>query len=834
MRLYLVLTGTVMVALAVTTPALGASVNAGPLVVEVQADPWAVTLSQRGGAQLLERGGVGYRDGSGWHRATRARSLVQDGNVIAAVVETEGGEDLTVLIEPGGDGVLRTRVAAPAGAQATGQQFVAEPGERFFGTGERSDAVARNGRETENYVSDGPFRPEDRQYVAASTPPWAARDRDDATYFPIPWVLSGRGWGVLVDEDATSRSDAGSERADRWGVDVDGALLRTRIFAGPTPAAALARFTAAVGRQPAPQAPWTFGPWFQTGQPNVIPPAEEAAIIKAQRDAGVSVSVGETQMHHLPCGAHEDRRTEERERTAMFHRNGLARLVYFNGALCLSYTKVYRAASAAGVLQKGAGGQPFLYPAFVGGSGPLGFTQEPLAQFDFSNPETEAFYGKLIGEAVDSGADGWMEDFGESTPVDGVTLADGTSGSAAHNRYPTDYHCTVQRIAEKTERPLVRFQRSGWTGSARCAEVVWGGDPTTVYGFDGLSSVVTQALSIGLSGVARYGTDIGGYNSFGAGTGGLKPGETEDETLTPELLKRWIELGALLPVMRTKRSGIALPSYDRPQVFDPEILPTWKKLTALHQQLNPYLRAADEQYRRTGLPIVRHLMLAHPELREAQAADDQFLLGDDLLVAPVTAPEVTERKAYLPPGRWVDFWRSVGYDEASTAYTLGRAEILEGGSERTLPAPLGEPPLLLQVGAVVPLLDPAIRTLTDYGHPGVTRLADRERRATLLAVPRGTTFRRLGPYGSARSIERRGRWILRVRSKRRQRLAVEASLLALRRPLTPQEVLVNGKRLSRKRWSFSSETGVLTLTVRGALVRVEARSARVVRERRRR
>ncbi len=177
------------------------------------------------------------------------------------------------------------------------------------------------------------------------------------------------------------------------------------------------------------------------------------------------------------------------------------------------------------------------------------------------------------------------------------------------------------------------------------------------------------------------------------------------------------------------------------------------------------------------------------------------------------------------------FWRSVAYDEPSTAYSLGRTEVLQGGSERTLPAPLGEPPLLLRVGAVVPFLDPAIRTLTDYGHPQVTRLADRERRATLLAVPRGTTLRRLGPYGSARSIERRGRWILRVRSKRRQRLSIQASLLALRRPFTPSEVLVNGKRLTRKRWTFSKETAVLTLTVRGALVRVEARSAEAARRR---
>ena len=211
-----------------------------------------------------------------------------------------------------------------------------------------------------------------------------------------------------------------------------------------------------------------------------------------------------------------------------------------------------------------------------------------------------------------------MEDFGESTPPV-VVQHDGSTGDAAHNRYPTDYHCTLQRIAARFGRPLVRFQRSGWTGTARCAEVVWGGDPTTVWGFDGISSAVTQLLSIGMSGVARWGTDIGGYVSFGGGFD-EKPGATEDEKLTPELLTRWIELGALVPVMRTKRSGIAIPSYARPQVFDKEQLPFWRRMTELHLQLNPYLRAADDEHRASGLPIARHLVLAWPRLERARTA----------------------------------------------------------------------------------------------------------------------------------------------------------------------------------------------------------------------
>jgi alpha-glucosidase (family GH31 glycosyl hydrolase) len=806
-------------------PARGAEldVQSGTLTAQVSGNPWLVTWTQRGGAELRSPLGLYVRDASGAvRRAERATELRREGEAVVARVTLDGGGVVDVRVTAAGEGGIAMQVDAPAGAAATGIRFGSPPGERFFGFGERSDAVERSGRETENYVSDGPVRPEDREYVRASVPPWAIRDRDDSTYFPLPWALSDRGYGVLIDEDATSRFRTATDPG-AWEAEADGARLRFRVFAGPTPAQALGRFTEAVGRQPPPQAPWTFGPWFQTGQPNVVPVQEEREITRLQREAGAPVSVAETQMHYLPCGAHKGREDAERERTDSFHRDGLARLVYFNPALCASYSDVFARASAAGVLQKSAAGSPFLYPAFVGGSGPAGFTQEPLAQFDFTHPATEAFYAELVREAVDGGADGWMEDFGENTPPQ-ATQHDGSTGDAAHNRYPTTYHCTVQRIAGRFGRPLVRFQRSGWTGSARCAEVVWGGDPTTVWGFDGLSSAVTQMLSMGLSGVSRWGTDIGGYVSFGAGQE-AKPGATEDETLTPELLTRWIELGGLVPVMRTKRSGIALPSYQRPQVWDRDQIGVWRRMTTLHAQLNPYLRAADDEHRRSGLPIARHMVLAYPSSAPARSAHDQYLLGPDLLAAPVTEPGVKERKAWLPPGRWVDWWRSTTLDAGAGEHRLaGRARVLSGNREATLPAPLGEPPLLLRAGAVLPLLTGDVDTLSPYGREaGLTRLADRAGVLRLLVTPRGSTLSQLADGASARSIERRRRWVLRMRARRPLSWRIEATLATLRRPFAARRVLVDGRPLSRRRWHYDPRSRVLRVQVRGRRVRLEAR-----------
>ena len=282
-----------------------------------------------------------------------------------------------------------------------------------------------------------------------------------------------------------------------------------------------------------------------------------------------------------------------------------------------------------------------------------------------------------------------------------------------------------------------------------------------------------------------------------------------------------MEVGALLPVMRTKRSGIAVPSYQRPQVFDEAHLEGWRRLTELHHQLNPYLRAADETYRRTGLPIVRHLVLAHPRSGRAQDADDEYLFGADLLAAPVTEPGVDERRAWVPPGRWVDWWASTRM-AGDGAYRLGRARIARGGRERTLPAPLGEPPLLLRAGAVLPLLDREVETLSPYpGDDGLVRASDRERSLRLLVVPWDRSRSALPDGGSARSSAGGGSWELRLRSRAKRRYEIEASLSTI--GLRPGRVLAGGRKLPERAWSYDRESGVLRASVAGRRVRLAVR-----------
>jgi alpha-glucosidase (family GH31 glycosyl hydrolase) len=777
------------------------SVDAGSLEARLATGSFGLVLSDGRAGSLLDRAGVRVRTADGAFRAVRATRVVRRGRGLAALLTTgaPGGRSLRLRMSPVADGVIRVSVAGGPGATALAASFGAAPGELFSGFGERSNAVDFRGRDVLNYVSDGPYREADRALPRSIVPPWGVIDRDDSTYYPVPWLLSSRGYGVLIENDETSRFDVGRAQRGRFTLEADASTLSFLVFAGPRPADALRRFTALTGRQPAAQAPWVYGPWFQTGQPNVIPPEEEAGIIRTLRRADTAVSAMETQMHFLPCGAQRGLDDYERRRTTRAHAAGLAQLAYFNPHLCESYEPVFGEAAAAGLLQRQKGGGPaFTYPTFVGGGGAAGFTVEPIAQFDFSARGTEELYEQLVREAFDQGKDGWMEDFGEFTPPD-IASSDGTPAGRIHNRYPRDFHCTVRRIERRLERPVTRHQRSGWTGAARCASIVWGGDPTTVWGYDGLQSAVNQALTIGMSGVARWGSDIGGYNTFNPG-----------QQLSRELLHRWIEFGAVSAVMRTKRSGLAFPSYERPQVFDRESLPVWRRYTKLHTQLYPYLRGADASYRAGGMPIMRHALLTHPGDRRAVRAHGQFMFGPDLLAAPVTTEGARRRRVYTPAGRWVDWLRSVRYRSQDGAFLPARTVLLRGRRVHTLRAAEDELPLLVRAGAVLPMLPADVDTLAPYGRGSVVRLSERAGRLTLLAFPRGRWQGRLGGRGRMRAYEGHSSWSLELRAERPRTYTLRAALGSLRRPFRPRRVTVNGEGLGRAAWRYDPRGEVLT------------------------
>ena len=379
--------GIVLALLGVPAQSAWGDVASGPLRASVQAEPWHLTITDASGHTVLSEnaglgsgptGTLGFSTAAGWSHATRVTSGGMEGGAYVAQLETtDPTRGIQVRIEPDHEGVIRLTASvtgSTAGVTAVGMGFDSRPGERFLGFGERSNAVDQRGNEVENYVSDGPYAPADRPLIGSFIPPQGWHPRDDATYFPVPWLLSTAGYGVLLDNQETSYFRLGSSDPSAWSVEAQATNLSLRFIAGPAPSDALRRLTEITGRQPAPAAPWVFGPWYQpTGS-------------RRAHTGEVAAGAGRPRLRrqhlppHLPCGAQQGVESQQPPFTAGFHDLGYAITAYFNPMICTSYQPAYSQAAAAGVLNTNSLDQPYVYNLNTGN------LISPVSQFDFTAP----------------------------------------------------------------------------------------------------------------------------------------------------------------------------------------------------------------------------------------------------------------------------------------------------------------------------------------------------------------------------------------------------------------------------------------------------------------
>jgi len=262
---------------------------------------------------------------------------------------------------------------------------------------------------------------------------------------------------------------------------------------------------------------------------------------------------------------------------------------------------------------------------------------------------------------------------------------------------------------------VLLVRASSWGGAAQ-ADVIWPGDLDSQFqhrgdplpgggnAVGGLPAAVVDAQTLGISGFPAFGSDTAGYRG----------------SPTPESLMRWMEHTALSVVMQVYEDG-----NDRlPWAVSDAAGAEYLAMTSLHQQLVPYNATLMRAAQLTGAASIRPLPLVFPSDTAGFAhADDEYLLGPDLLVAPVVEAGVTSRTVHLPPGQWVDWW--------SDRVQTGPADITE-------PAPLGQPPLFARAGGLVPMLPSGIDTLGDATEPGVVTLASRATEMTARAWASGS------------------------------------------------------------------------------------------------
>jgi alpha-D-xyloside xylohydrolase len=292
----------------------------------------------------------------------------------------------------------------------------------------------------------------------------------------------------------------------------------------------------------------------------------------------------------------------------------------------------------------------------------------PCLMPDFTNPETVRWWKEKIGEYIEAGVFGvTMSDFGEDVPADAYYY-NGRSGEEMHNIYPLLYQkTTFEAVAEKRKGQGLVNARSGYAGMQKYP-ICWCGDPNCTW--QDMIASIRGGLSIGLSGVPFWSCDVGGYQS--------KFGE-----LTTKLWIRWFQWAMFTSHVRLHGE----PPPRAPWIFGEEALQIFRKYVKLRYRLLPYIYSQAYISGRTGLPMMRAMILEFQDDPNCRDLDDQYMFGDSLLVAPVCDPS-DRRTVYLPKGKWIDYWTGEEY---------------EGPTVLHLKVPLEIIPLYIKMDSIIPM-----------------------------------------------------------------------------------------------------------------------------------
>ena len=294
---------------------------------------------------------------------------------------------------------------------------------------------------------------------------------------------------------------------------------------------------------------------------------------------------------------------------------------------------------------------------------------------DLTDPKAYAWFKDEVirAHSIDIGIDGWMADFGEYLPTDDIVLHNGKSPLLEHNHWPALWaQCNYDAVSESGKLgDVVYFMRAGYTGSQKYCTLLWAGDQSVDFSrHDGLCTVICAALSAGMSGCGLTHSDIGGYTSL------------YDNIRTKELFLRWAEMAAFTAVMRTHEGN--RPETNFQYYEDDDCMDRLARLVGIYKALSPMLRELVRENAAVGLPVQRPLFLHYEDDPRCRTEQFEYLLGRDVLVAPVWQAGQTERTVYLPDDSWVHLWTGEKF----------------GQGEHTVPAPLGSTPVFYREGSL--------------------------------------------------------------------------------------------------------------------------------------
>ncbi|MFJ8708648.1 alpha-xylosidase [Streptomyces anulatus] len=528
---------------------------------------------------------------------------------------------------------------APDGTHHMIAQLGLDVGEYVYGLGERFTPFVKNGQTVDIWQADG-------------------GTSSELAYKNIPFYLSSRGYGVFVNHPGKVSFEVGSESVGQVQFSVEDQSLEYYIVAGPTPKDVLSRYTALTGRPALPPA-WSFGLWLTTSFCTSYDEETVTSFVDGMAERGIPLSV-----FHFDCFWMREYQWSDflwdpevfpdpEAMLARLKERGLRISMWINPYIAQK-SALFAEGAEHGYLVRRANGDVWQWDLW----------QPGMALVDFTNSAARAWYDDKLRLLLDQGVDCFKTDFGERIPTD-VFWHDGSDPERMHNYYAQIYNRTVFELLEKERGAgeAVLFARSATAGGQQFP-VHWGGD--CFASFTAMAESLRGGLSLSLSGFGFWSHDIGGFEG----------------TPDPAVFKRWLAFGLLSSHSRLHGNV----SYRVPWEFGEEAVDVARKFTLLKHRLMPYLYGVAAEAHRTGIPMMRPMLAEFPGDPASRTLDRQYMLGPDLLVAPVFT-EDGEVEYYVPEGTWT---------------SLLTGERVTGPAWRHETHGFDSLPLLVREGAVLP------------------------------------------------------------------------------------------------------------------------------------
>lgn len=557
--------------------------------------------------------------------------------------------------------------------------------EHFFGFGEQFSMFDLKGQRVPVFISEQGIGRGAQPITTGANLQANAGGNAFTTYIAAPYYITSQMRGLFLENTEYMVFDL--RNAERVHVQAFAAQLNGQILIGSTPADLIKAYTEYSGRmRPLPD--WILSGAVVGMQGGTARVREVLAQLSASGTPLSAFWLQDWVGHRVTSFGRQlwwnweldqERYPEWDKLVADLKAGNIRTMIYISPFLVDVEQKagvqrnLFKEAAELGYLVKNANGEPYLVQN----------TDFSAGMVDLTNPDAVSWYKKVIADnLLGIGASGWMADFGEGLPYDAV-MADGRSGAVYHNQYPVDWAALNRAAIQEAGLgdDIVFFTRAGFTRSPRYSTLFWEGDQLVSWDADdGLRSAVTGLLSSGISGMAFNHSDIGGYTTI---TNPLM-----NYHRSRELLMRWMELSAFTTVYRTHEGN--RPDDNAQFYSDAETLAQFTRMAKVYAAWGFYRKQLVQEAAETGLPVVRHPFIQYPRDEHFWSMSyQQFMVGSELMVAPVTGERDVKVEIYLPTGRWVNLWTGAVVDSPGAGTTL------------TVDAPMGQPAVFYLEGSAV-------------------------------------------------------------------------------------------------------------------------------------